>query len=159
MKVKQFQTSLPFPSLIIMLCRRARVVWSEKTDVEVTPSESTNIKRIEAEYLKDEEDKAIKQPTDKMLIVDIEALESSAVELGTKAGISFSSPIIYSFAAFIPSTKTEATNDQSPVTRATIFAIGYLAKVADLRATRVESFVPKLVDPAIAKALKPYVEA
>lgn len=46
----------------------------------------------------------------------------------------------------------------NPTHQSIIFAIGCLAKVVDLRATRVESSVPKLVEPAIAKPLRPYVK-
>lgn len=54
-RAKQFQTLLPFPILIIALCRRAKFPRNEKSYVEVTLSASMHIRRIEANYLRDEE--------------------------------------------------------------------------------------------------------
>lgn len=96
--------SLQFPSLITGLYKQVEVPRNEKTNVEVNPSTSTNIRRIEVVYLRDEDDRSRKKPTYKMLIVDVEALEYGVVELRTKACIPFSSPTVHCSAAPILST-------------------------------------------------------
>lgn len=101
-KEKQEQTSLLFLSLIITLCKQTRMLRNKKNDVEVTLLASTDIQRIEAEFIRDKEYKVRKKLTDKMPVIDIETLESGAVELGLETGITSSSLTLHSSLSSIP---------------------------------------------------------
>lgn len=74
--------------------------------MEVTPTASTNIHRVEAEFLRDEDDRARKKPIDKTSIVVVEPHVSSTVELGLEEGITSPSPSLHSSFALIPTSET-----------------------------------------------------
>lgn len=77
-----------FPCLITALCKQARVPKNKKIDSEGTLLATTDIRRIKAEYLRNEEYKARKKLADTTPVIDVEALQSKATDLGTKVGIS-----------------------------------------------------------------------
>lgn len=74
-RAKQEQTFLPFPSFVTALCKQARVSRNKKIDTKVTPLASTDIQRIEAEYLREKEDSASKKLANRTLVIDVESLE------------------------------------------------------------------------------------
>ena len=53
MRAKHSRAYIPFPPLITVICKRARVPRDVNKEIRVTPTSSTNIKKIKGEYLKD----------------------------------------------------------------------------------------------------------
>ncbi|XP_027767695.1 uncharacterized protein LOC114073994 [Solanum pennellii] len=77
-RAKQKQTSLPFPILITELCRCAGASLGTAIDIEVIPSSSTDIWRIEVEYTGEEADRRKVAPKDTTLEVNVDLLLADA---------------------------------------------------------------------------------
>ncbi|KAL3352212.1 hypothetical protein AABB24_020331 [Solanum stoloniferum] len=154
MRVKQRHTSLPFSLSITKLCRWARVLRGVKKDVEMIPTSSTDIWRIEAEHLKDE---AI--PVDSYPVVDTDSLPAEAL-LPTPTHGTSGTPCVVpsdtpgSFVAALPP-RPAAAISRTPLTQALLLWIEQLAHSADRRAARLEASISSMIQTTLADAGTP----
>uniref|UniRef100_M1DMY2 Putative plant transposon protein domain-containing protein n=1 Tax=Solanum tuberosum TaxID=4113 RepID=M1DMY2_SOLTU len=77
-RAKQRKNSLPFLLLITEQCRWARVPREAMKDVEVIPTSSTDIRRIEADYLKDHTEKKNASLVDTSPVVEPQTLPAES---------------------------------------------------------------------------------
>uniref|UniRef100_M1DQQ3 Putative plant transposon protein domain-containing protein n=1 Tax=Solanum tuberosum TaxID=4113 RepID=M1DQQ3_SOLTU len=151
MRAKQRLTSLPFPVMITELCRRAGVPQDTVRYIEVTPSSSTDIWHIEAEFIKEEDDGRRAVPTDISLDVDVGSLPTEAYS---------PTPTSCPSGTSAPSSSSQAPDTSSSslpisITKAMIIKMGRFAQLVDTWATRVERSISGMIKGAILAALTP----
>uniref|UniRef100_M1DDJ2 Polyprotein protein n=1 Tax=Solanum tuberosum TaxID=4113 RepID=M1DDJ2_SOLTU len=78
MRAKQSHMSLSFSILITELCQRVGVLRDEMRYIKVTPTFSTDIQRIEAEYTQEEAYRRRATPVDASLEIEVETILAQA---------------------------------------------------------------------------------
>lgn len=144
----------PIPSLITKLCERARFPFMGKYDMPVTPAFSSDNRRIEAEYLKDNAARKEPPSPDATLIVDPKTLEyedTTPTPFLEQVGI----PSSY----VLPLATAECANPHSytcpSLNQELIHLMGSFARSMDVRAARVEKYVFGLLTGLFEHALSP----
>ncbi|WMV24482.1 hypothetical protein MTR67_017867 [Solanum verrucosum] len=144
MRAKQRQTSLPFSVLIREFFERARILFVAKTDVEVMPTSSIDIWRIEVVYTRDEAERNKITSVDTYPTVDIDMLQADTTS-STQADEHSGTPSS-SVSTTSGPTAFAAGASHLFLTQCMLYRMGHLAYSADVHAFRVEREVPAIFE-------------